>query len=99
MTDDRHPAPEILPPSDESRLSVNINNDTESILRAYMDIEKASATEAVGRLIAYGEIVWEACLTGNEIVLKGGKIERRVVVQIDDVTPHMTKTHPTHEQG
>lgn len=70
-------------PSDQSRLSVLINADTEFIVREFMDVEQVSVTEATRRLFAYGEIVWRARQAGQEVILKGDGGDHRVVLMKD----------------
>lgn len=68
-----------------TRLSVNINDATQDALRRVRDRDQVSVTEAVRRLIGYGDILDQAFADAGQVVLDvNGK---RYVVKPAEPTP------------
>lgn len=61
-----------------TRLNVFISGETESRLRAFMEAEDVSATDAVGYLVGYGSAAWEADRAGKDVLVRGWYRTRRL---------------------
>lgn len=63
------------------RLSINVAPVTQDALQRFADQEGVSVTEALRRLVAYGDVVYSAADQGKNVLLeKDGKTERLLIV-------------------
>lgn len=71
------------------RISVNISPTTLAALDMVKDREKVSTTEALRRLVGYGELVYRSItIDGGDVLLRnGGQVERIVLVTADPADP------------
>lgn len=62
------------------RLSVNINTQIAELINNHMEAENVSATEAVRRLISWGNLVYQADVAGQEVIVKDGRSASRILL-------------------
>jgi hypothetical protein len=63
------------------RINVAVNLETLQALEAVIEREGVSLTEAVRRLIGYGEVVYQAVkYDGAEVLLKTGDTTKQVII-------------------
>jgi len=63
------------------RINVAVNPETIQALEAVIEREGVSLTEAVRRLIGYGEVVYQAVKRdGAEVLLKTGDSTKEVII-------------------
>ncbi|WP_328442872.1 ribbon-helix-helix protein, CopG family [Amycolatopsis sp. NBC_00438] len=63
------------------RINVAVNPETIHALEAVIEREGVSLTEAVRRLIGYGEVVYDAVKRdGAEVLLKTGDSTKQVII-------------------
>ncbi len=68
-------------PEPQPRLSINVNHATATILRDFAKAKGVTVTEAVRRLVAYGNTVFQADQEGKKVLFKDGdEIERLIIV-------------------
>ncbi|WP_282779139.1 MULTISPECIES: hypothetical protein [unclassified Nocardia] len=76
------PEAEAQEESPQARLSTYVNSATARCLRDLMDAEGVTLTEAVRRLIAYGDIVYQAHKAGRKVLLHAeGRTDQVIVAQ------------------
>lgn len=63
-----------------SRINVAVNEETVKVLQAMRDREGVTLTEAVRRLVGYGDVLYAAKVAGTKILLVDGERQREVVV-------------------
>lgn len=64
-----------------TRLSVNLSLDTDAALRRVVQEEGVTITEAVRRLVSYGDLVYRAVkVNGQKMLLCDGDTTREVIV-------------------
>lgn len=63
----------------QTRLNININNQTAKVLREYAKANGVTVTEAVRRLIGIGTIVTKAEGEGKDILLRSEAGTERIV--------------------
>lgn len=63
-----------------TKVTININVETEQALRTLAEREGVSITEAVRRLVGYGELLWRTTkIDGDEVLIRrGGKELERI---------------------
>ncbi|RSN49463.1 hypothetical protein DMC64_02550 [Amycolatopsis sp. WAC 04197] len=63
------------------RINVAVNPETMAALQKVMDRENVSLTEAVRRLVGYGEVLYRAVREDDEeLLLKRGTTTRQVII-------------------
>lgn len=63
------------------RINVAVNTETMAALQKVIDREGVSLTEAVRRLIGYGDVLYKAVRQdGEEVLLKKGSNTRQVII-------------------
>ncbi|MEV6871740.1 hypothetical protein [Amycolatopsis sp. NPDC051128] len=73
--------PEDKKKTPPKRINVAVNPETIQALEAVIEREGVSLTEAVRRLIGYGEVVYEAVKRdGAEVLLKTGDSTKQVII-------------------
>jgi hypothetical protein len=64
-----------------TRLSVNITPATQAALDRLVDREGVTVTEALRRLVGYGDLVYETTqVNGDDILIRRGETIERVVL-------------------
>jgi hypothetical protein len=69
-------------PAGTTRLTVNIGQATHDALNRYMEREGATQTEALRRLVAIGDLVYQATkVDGVDVLIeRDGRLERIVLI-------------------
>lgn len=63
------------------RLSVNVTQATQAALDRLVEREGITVTEALRRLIGYGDLVYQATqINGDELLLRRGETTERIVL-------------------
>lgn len=68
-------------PTGNVRLSVNLSPDSAAALRRVTEREGITLTEALRRLIGYGDVVYEAVkIEGSDVLIRQGDTTREVIL-------------------
>lgn len=76
-------AQESEPQQRIKRINVAVNPDELAAITLLIERERISLTEAVRRLILYGEALYNAVAAGREVVLSGGGQPTQKLVLLD----------------
>lgn len=64
-----------------TRLSVNVTQSTLNALREYSITHGVTVTESVRRLVAYGNVIYQANRAGKNILFESdGQVERVLII-------------------
>lgn len=80
-TEHTDPSAELPAPGDIKRINVAVNPDIVRAIQRVMNTEQINLTEAVRRLIGYGDFVYRAIKeNGEDVLLRKGDTTREVVL-------------------
>ena len=71
------------PPQQIKRINVAVNTDELTAITLLIQRERISLTEAVRRLICYGQALYTALTAGRDVVLSGGGQPTQKLVLLD----------------
>lgn len=64
-----------------TRITVNVGPSTEAALRTLMESESVTLTEAVRRLIGYGELIYRAIkIDGKDVLIRKGDETQQILL-------------------
>ncbi|GAA0651233.1 hypothetical protein GCM10010174_88680 [Kutzneria viridogrisea] len=68
-------------PSGTTRLTANLNQPTMRAIQRLADTEGVTLTEALRRLVGYGDLLYQAIrLDGDDVLIRRGEEHERIVI-------------------
>jgi hypothetical protein len=68
-----------VPRGKAGRITVNVNHATQAAIDRVVEREGITATEALRRLVAYGDFVYEAArIRGDQVLVRSGDTTVRI---------------------
>jgi hypothetical protein len=81
------------PPGNCGHLSVNVTPNTQTALDLVAETEGVTITEALRRLVGYGDLVYETTrVNGDEVLIRSGNRVDRIILE-------HAPNQPSHESG